>query len=89
MDGWYEGSLEQRGMTMEAALQCTKDTKKSRAPGACVDDLSFTLPFLLRSGIFRAALRALVAYHLERGVLLSHYANSGKFAATENLGTGA
>ena len=59
---WMDGvkvALGNRGMTMEAARQCTKDRKECNW-------MSFTQPFLLGPLFFRTALKCSGGYHMER-----------------------
>ena len=83
-------ALGNRGMTVEAARQCTKDRTEWRALVKC-NSISFTRSLKLGPVFFRTALPSSCGYQLEMGGMPSHDAvgvNCKKGATTETQGAG-
>ena len=89
MDG-VKVALGNRGMTVEAERQCTKDRKEWRAL-VDMQQNEFNTSFLLGTVFFRTALPCSGGYHLERGGMRLHDGvgiNCKQGATTENQGSG-
>ena len=76
--GWMV-ALGNRGMTVEAARQCSKDRKEWRSLGTHVTEWVSRGYFLPGAVFFRTALPCSGGYHMERGGI-----NCKKGATTEN-----